>query len=62
MTPTLTHVHPDGFTERVLAVKEYRTYPPGFFPYSTRWALVLRPRRGPRNWQLVLLSELVVTP
>lgn len=59
---TLTHVHSDGFKERVLAVKEYRTYPPGFYP-QTRWALVLRARRGvSRSWELVPLSELVVEP
>lgn len=61
MTANLFHVHPDGFKERVLGVKEYRTYPPGLYPYPTQWAIVLRPRRGvTRLWQLVLVSELVI--
>jgi hypothetical protein len=56
---TLIHVHSDGFKERVLAVKEYRTYPPGFYS-QTRWAVVLRARRGVGgSWELVPLSELV---
>ena len=61
MVASLVHVHPDGFREKVLAVKEYRTYPPGAYD-ATRWALVLRPRRGPRSWLLVPLAELVIEP
>lgn len=57
----LVQIHPEGFRETVLAVKEYRTYPPGFY-LQTRWVLVLRPRRGPRHWELVSLEELVIEP
>lgn len=58
MSKQLNHVHPDGFTEPVLAIKEYRTYPSGFYS-DTRWALILRPRHL-KKWELAPLSELII--
>lgn len=55
----LVHVHSDGFREPVLAVKEYQTYPSGFYQ-QTWWAAVLKHRYGHGRWGLVLVSELII--